>query len=89
MPYNKIRNRVASLVSGYTDFDAFLDTERYDHLLLTGATFRLSARDLLYLFFEVCGEYSISLSVGELEGYVFDSIAEITDLILKKTKTQT
>lgn len=84
MEYEKVRDFVASSVARFTSFRNFLDKTKYDDEPLTGEVFKLSARDLLYLYFTICKEQQIYVSLQEAAAYTFNSIAGITNLLLEK-----
>ena len=82
MEYDKIRDSIAQLVAKYTSFREFLKNENYDTLPLTGEYFKFSARDLLYLYFNVCKEHKLFFSIKEIDNYSFLSISKITQLVI-------
>ncbi len=84
MSDNQIRDYVALTVSKFTSDNNFLDGTKYDCYPLTGAFYKLSARDLLYLYFTICKEQQISIPLQEAAAYTFNSIAGITNLLLEK-----
>lgn len=52
----------------------------------TGINFRFSARDLIYLYYMIEKEFSLIINIKLLSEYSFNSINDITQLIIRSKK---
>ncbi|MDR2888352.1 MAG: hypothetical protein LBV33_00740 [Lachnospiraceae bacterium] len=51
---------------------------------LSGSKYRLTARDLIYLFFEVQNEFAITITAEDIREYPFNSIENICQIVTGK-----
>lgn len=59
-------------------------SEKYDEEFLTGRYWGLSAREMVYLLYELCSTFQIHIESTDLDSYSFATINRITNVVERK-----
>lgn len=82
----KIENKLRAILNNLSEIEVdFLKEDIFDQQLL-GPTFNFRARNLLYLFFEVEREFSVSIPEEDIANGKFSTLNNIVDIILRQTE---
>ena len=82
MDQNSVMEKVISIVSirsGHPIYELCNTTGE----CLLGPRFRVPARELLHILFDIEGEFSITVNPEDLSGFQFTSIDNIVSIVIK------